>query len=74
MAVQFALALKLKPNTPAVPKFMPCAKVVFEDGSIAMVEPKIDCFERITNNIGGKCTKFLVLALTRDFRWCRRYE
>jgi len=52
MATRFALALGLHPSTPTVPKYVPCAKVVFEDGQVAVVEPQLGAFDRITNNFG----------------------
>jgi len=53
MATKFATALGLNPNSTSVPKFLPCAHVKFPDGEYATVEPKLDEFDRITDNLGG---------------------
>lgn len=52
MATNFSLSLGLNPSTNISPKFIPCAKVVLGDGRIGILEPKLDSFDRITNNMG----------------------
>ena len=53
MATAFSSTLGINPDANYAPKYVPVAKVVFEDGQVAIIEPKLDCFERITNNAGG---------------------
>jgi len=52
MAAKFSLSLGLSPFGASVPKYLPCAKVVLDDGQVAIIEPKLYNFEKITNNMG----------------------
>jgi len=52
MATKFALSIGLSPFALSVPKYLPCAKIVLDDGQTAIIEPKLNNFEKITNNMG----------------------